>query len=79
MLEEAYEFKEEEDQDGDEGVLLLETINVTSAMSHGAIIWPRKAHIQLLQETLVPGNAKAKIKQQAKKHGKIFEPGHLDP
>ena len=60
-------------------MLLLETINVTSATSHGAIIWPRKAHIQLLQETLVPGNAKAKIKQQAKKHGKIFGPGPLGP
>ena len=58
---------------------MLETINVTSVMSHGAIIWKRRAHVQLLQETLVQGDAKANIKQQAKKHRNMFEPGPLDP
>ena len=60
-------------------MLLLETINVASAISHGAIIWPRKAHIHLLQETLVLASAKAKVKQQAEKHGAIFESGASGP
>ena len=47
--DEPHEVIDEGGPDEEGGMLLLETINVTSAISHGAIMWPRKAHIQLLQ------------------------------
>lgn len=74
---------DEDDELGDgnvdeerDDILRVETINVTSVMSHGAIMWPRRAHLQLLQETLVQGNAKAKINSEPTIMGKCLNQDH---
>ena len=59
--------------------IILETINVSSVVANALSIWQRKAHIQLLQETLVPPGAAWKQKQEAKEFGKTLEVGPLDP
>ena len=46
--------------------LILETSNVSSVITNALTIWSRKAHIQMLQETLVPPGAAGRYKQEAK-------------
>ena len=59
--------------------IILETSNVSSAVANALSIWQRKAHIQLLQETLVPPGAAGKHKQEAKDFGKTLEVRPMGP
>ena len=58
---------------------IIEIIKVRFVITNGLALWKRKAHVQLLQETLVPKGTVGKFKQQAKKHNKDLDVGPLDP
>ena len=52
---------------------------MSSVITNALTISQRKAHIQLLQETLVAPSVVGKYKLEAKGFGKVFEAGPLDP